>query len=329
MRSAEPSLTKPPLMSQAGFSNTHTVTAVDEQGNSREVSVAGESPLTLYLDKQEIVTLMTLGTHPELLTLGYLRNQGFIDHISQVEAVQVDWEVNAVAVVTRESPEDAALNDMQKEQQKKDQKKRLKEKLSHRTVTSGCGQGTVFGGLMDKIDQIRLTPQPLPQSQLYGLLDNLKIHNDIYKKAGGVHGCALCQGTEVLSFVEDVGRHNAVDTLAGQMLLEQLEGSGKIFYTTGRLTSEMVIKVAQMGIPTLVSRSGVTQMGLDLARQVNLTLIGRCKGRHFLIFNGREQLHYDQQPAALPRSHKRGCGDDSTPASAPRATQTQPAGESV
>ncbi|MCW8885605.1 MAG: formate dehydrogenase accessory sulfurtransferase FdhD [Motiliproteus sp.] len=276
-----------PLMSDAGFFNTHQVAAIDEQGEPREVSVAGESPLTLYLDKKEIVTLMTLGTHPELLTLGYLRNQGFVNHIDHVECVQVDWDVEAVAVVTRDGVED------------------IDEKLSHRTVTTGCGQGTVFGGLMEKIESTQLQPKPLAQSKLYGLLESLRVHNDIYKKAGGVHGCALCRGTEVLSFVEDVGRHNAVDTLAGEMLLKQMEGEDLIFYTTGRLTSEMVIKVAQMGIPTLLSRSGTTQMGLELAQQVNLTMIGRAKGHHFLVFNGAERVIYDQRPDPTLSSQKR------------------------
>ena len=276
-----------PLMSQSGFLNTHEVQAWDEQGQPRTLSIAGESPLTLYLDKQEIVTLMTLGSRPEMLTLGYLRNQGFIEQIEQVKAVQVDWDVNAVAVVTHNGVDD------------------LKQKLQHRTITTGCGQGTVFGGLMDKIEQIQLPDVQIPQSQLYGLLESLRQQNEIYKQAGAVHGCALCQGTEVLSFVEDVGRHNAVDTLAGEMLLNDIEGADKLFYTTGRLTSEMVIKVAQMGIPLLLSRSGVTRMGMELAQQVGLTLIGRAKGQHFLIFNGQDRIRFDQKPTPLPRSSKR------------------------
>ncbi len=276
-----------PQMSHAGFINTHQVSAWDEQGEQRQVSIAGESPLTLYIDKQEVVTLMTLGSSPELLTLGYLRNQGFIDHIEQVEAVQVDWEVNAVAVVTRDGVSD------------------LEDKMQHRTITTGCGQGTVFGGLMDKIDQIKLPQVELAQSQIYGLLEELRQQNDIYKKAGAVHGCALCQGTQVISFVEDVGRHNAVDTLAGEMLLEQIPGQDKVFYTTGRLTSEMVIKVAQMGIPVLLSRSGVTRMGMELAQQVGLLLIGRAKGQHFMVFNGQERIIYDQRPTPLSSSSKR------------------------
>lgn len=275
-----------PLLSQAGFQNTHAVSAWDEQGELRQVSIAGESPLTIYLDKQEIVTLMTLGSRPELLTLGYLRNQGFIDAIEQVKCVQVDWEVDAVAVVTHDGVDD------------------LDQKMQHRTITTGCGQGTVFGGLMDKIDQIELPKVAVPQSLIYGLLDSLHQHNEIYKKAGAVHGCALCQGTDVVSFVEDVGRHNAVDTLAGEMLLDGIDGNDKIFYTTGRLTSEMVIKVAQMGIPILLSRSGVTQMGMELAKQVGLTLIGRAKGQHFMVFNGKERLIYNQRPEPRQRSHK-------------------------
>ncbi len=273
-----------PLMTDAGFLNTHEIAVWDEQSEPRQVSIAGEAALTLYVDKQEVVTLMTLGSHPELLTLGYLRNQGFIERIEQIKSVQVDWEVGAVAVVTHQGVHD------------------LQQRLQHRTITTGCGQGTVFGGLMDKIEQIKLAPTRLPQTQIYGLLDSLQQHNEIYKKAGAVHGCALCQGTEVLSFVEDVGRHNAVDTLAGEMLLNNLSGHDKIFYTTGRLTSEMVIKVAQMGIPIVLSRSGVTQMGMELAQQVGLTLIGRAKGRHFLVFNGQSLIDYDQRPAPRARS---------------------------
>ncbi|WP_207061408.1 formate dehydrogenase accessory sulfurtransferase FdhD [Motiliproteus sp. SC1-56] len=275
-----------PLLSQAGLENIHRVEAFDEQGARQEVFIAGESPLTIYLDKREVVTLMTLGVRPELLTLGYLHNQGFIERIDQVRSIQVDWEVEAVAVVTENGVSG------------------LDEKLAHRTVTTGCGQGTVFGGLMEKIEATTLTPQPVPQSQIYGLLENLRLENEVYKRAGGVHGCALCEGTRVLSFVEDVGRHNAVDTLAGEMLLEGWSGADKVFYTTGRLTSEMVIKVAQMGISTLISRSGVTRMGMAVASQVGITLIGRAKGRHFLVFNGHDQVRYDQVPAPMAKSQK-------------------------
>ncbi len=276
-----------PLMTQAGFRNIHQISARDEQGLSRDVSIAGESPLTLYVDKQEIVTLMTLGSHPERLTLGYLKNQGFIDDIRQIKSVQVAWDVDAVAVTTYDGVPG------------------LIEKLAHRTVTTGCGQGTVFGGLMEKVESLQLTPEPRRQSQIYGLLESLRQYNAIYKQAGGVHGCALCEGTQVLSFVEDVGRHNAVDTLAGEMLLKGQTGKNKVFYTTGRLTSEMVIKVAQMGITTLLSRSGVTRMGMQVAQQVGIILIGRAKNQHFLLFNGEQHFDFDQKPAVSPRTSKK------------------------
>ena len=268
-----------PLLSQAALDNLHQVDALDERGRPRAVQIAGEAALTLYLDQQEVVTLMTLGLQPERLVLGYLWNQGLIERLDQVRAVQVDWSVHAAAVVTHRGVGD------------------LSAKLAHRTVTTGCGQGTIFGDLMARIDRIQLPAQPLRQSDLYALLDNLGQQNEIYRQAGAVHGCALCRGTEVLSFVEDVGRHNAVDTLAGEMLLEGIDGADLIFYTTGRLTSEMVIKVTQMGIPTLLSRSGLTEMGLDLARKVGLTLIGRAKGRHFLVFHNGDRIQFDQPPA--------------------------------
>lgn len=262
-------------MSNAGLSSSIRVTAVDEQGLSRELELAGERPLTLYVDKQEIVTLMTIGTHPELLTLGYLKNQGIVEEIQKIRVVQVDWETDAVAVVTDGGPQD------------------YREKLEHRTVTTGCGQGTVFGQLIEKLQKIRVPKVQVKQTTLYGLLDNLRNYNEVYKKAGAVHGCALCSGTEITFFVEDVGRHNAVDAIAGYMWLNAIDGGDKIFYTTGRLTSEMVIKVTQMGIPVLLSRSGATQMGLDMARQSGVTLISRAKGRHFLVLNGAENLVYD------------------------------------
>ncbi|MCI0653136.1 MAG: formate dehydrogenase accessory sulfurtransferase FdhD [Methylococcaceae bacterium] len=264
-------------MTDAGLSSSTRVTAVDEQGMSRELELAGERPLTLYVDKQEIVTLMTIGTQPELLTLGYLKNQGIIEDIERIKVVQVDWETEAVAVVT-----DGGTGD-------------YREQLEHRTVTTGCGQGTVFGRLIDKLEKIRVPRVAVRQTTVYGLLDNLRNYNEVYKKAGAVHGCALCSGTEIDFFVEDVGRHNAVDAIAGYMWLKGIDGGDKIFYTTGRLTSEMVIKVTQMGIPVLLSRSGATQMGLDMARQSGVTLISRAKGRHFLVLNGIDNLLYDAE----------------------------------
>jgi FdhD protein len=267
-----------PEMSDAGLAPTHPVIAVDEFGNSRETFVAGERPLTLYLNKRELVTLMTLGGYPELLALGYLKNQGLVRRVEDLVSVQVDWDVEAAAVTTHEEIED------------------LDARLAHRTVTTGCGQGTIFGDFMEGLDQIRLPRVELRQSAIYALLHALKVHNQVYKQAGAVHGCALCEGSEILMFVEDVGRHNAVDAIAGHMWLEGTEGGNKIFYTTGRLTSEMVIKVAQMGVPILLSRSGITAMGLELARKVGVIMIARAKGHHFLVYNGIEDLVFDAPP---------------------------------
>ncbi|MFL6622480.1 MAG: formate dehydrogenase accessory sulfurtransferase FdhD [Sulfurifustis sp.] len=268
-----------PAMTRAGLAPTHSVEAVDEYGHTRALNIAGERPLTLYIDKKEIVTLMTLGTQPEALALGYLRNQGLIERLEDIKAVQADWETESVVVTTYNGVTG------------------LDERTARRTVTTGCGQGTVFGNLMEKLERVRLPRTALRQSLIYDLLTNLNRHNEIYRDAGAVHGCALCRGTDVLMFVEDVGRHNAADAIAGRMWLEGLDGSDKIFYTTGRLTSEMVIKVAQMGIPVLLSRSGITQMGLDLARKVGVTMIARAKGTHFLVYNGASEIIFDVQPA--------------------------------
>lgn len=275
-----------PLLSKAVVELTESVRVIDEKGESRVVQVACERPLTIYLNKREIVTLMTLGGDPEALVLGYLRNQGFIRRLDEVLAIQVDWEVESAAVVTDGEPEG------------------LEEKLQQRTVTSGCGQGTMFGSLMDKLAEVSLPKAEVKQSTVYGLLHNLNLHNETYKNAGGVHGCAICEDDQVVAFVEDVGRHNAVDTLAGRMWLDGISEQNKTFYTTGRLTSEMVIKVAQMGIPVLLSRSGVTQMGLGLARELGITMLARAKGKHFLVFSGEDTLELDavQQDKAQERS---------------------------
>jgi len=269
-------------MSRSGLAPTYAVTAVDEFGNSQSSHIAGEFPLTLYVDKREVVTLMTLGTYPEALTLGYLKNQGLVTDLEEIVSVQVDWDVEAVAVTTRSGTEG------------------WDEKLSKRTVTTGCGQGTIFGEIMEALDQLQLPQVPTKQSTIYGLLKNLNEYNEVYKSAGAVHGCALCKGAEILTFIEDVGRHNAVDAIAGLMWLEGTSGEDKLFYTTGRLTSEMVIKVAQMRIPALLSRSGITKMGLELARKVGVTMIARAKGRHFLVYNGAETIVYDDKPPLRP-----------------------------
>lgn len=266
-----------PDLSDAGLNPTFSVRATDEYGQSHEKHIAGERPLTIYVNKKEIVTLMTLGTQPEALVLGYLRNQGFISNISEIKSVQVDWETESAAIVTQSEHN-------------------WDEKLSQRTITSGCGQGTVFGNMMEQLDNITIQSFNTNQSTIYALLNNISKENEVYKRAGGVHGCALCKNDEQLIFVEDVGRHNAVDTISGLMWLDGITGEDKTFYTTGRLTSEMVIKVAQMNVPILLSRSGITQMGLSIAQQLGVTLIARAKGKHFLIFNGVENITLDAPP---------------------------------
>ena len=266
-----------PLLSDAARPSTFNVKSVDENGETRDTPIAGEHPLTLYVDKREILTLMTLGAAPEALAIGYLRNQRLLDRIEDIVSVQVDWDVNAVVINTRSGLKD------------------LEAKLGKRTTTSGCGQGTVFGDLMEEIDSVRLPGDAtLTRSTLYALLDRVRVHETIYKQAGAVHGCALATNSdgasEILYFVEDVGRHNAVDAIAGMMWLDLVDGSDKIFYTTGRLTSEMVIKAAQMGIPFLVSRSGLTQMGYEIAQKVGITMIGRATNKRFLLFTGGERF---------------------------------------
>ena len=262
-----------PLLTRNARPATYTVDAFDEHGVVVPTPIAGEHPLTLYVDKQEVVTLMTLGAAPEALAIGFLRNQRLVESIEEIVAVQVDWDVNAVAVTTRNGLVD------------------LEKKTEKRTATTGCGQGTVFGDLMADIESIRLDDaMRFDEDTLFALLNAMRLHESIYKQAGAVHGCALAKGAEVLTFVEDVGRHNAVDAIAGWMWLEGIDGGDKIFYTTGRLTSEMVIKAAQMGIPVLVSRSGLTKMGHEVASQVGITMIGRAVGKHYLLFTGAQRL---------------------------------------
>ena len=276
-----------PKLSDAGRPATYEVEAINERGEMEPTSVAGEHPLTLYLDKRELVTLMTLGQAPEALVVGYLRNQRLVASVEDIAEVQVDWETDSVAIVTRHGVEN------------------LEARLEKRTVTTGCGQGTVFGGLMDEIDSIKLRDDvTLEDFQLFSLVEQVRKYETIYKQAGAVHGCALAkttpEGTEILMFVEDVGRHNAVDAIAGHMWLDGIDGSDKIFYTTGRLTSEMVIKCAQMGIPFLVSRSGLTKMGHDIAKLTGITMIGRASGRHYLLFTGAQRiLRTALRPTAL------------------------------
>lgn len=274
-----------PKLSQSARPATFEVATRDEHGATGTAAIAGEHPLTVYVDKREILTLMTLGAAPEALVIGYLRNQRLVDSIEDLLAVQVDWEVNAASVYTRNGLVD------------------LDEKMAHRTKTTGCGSGTVFGDLMADIDTIHLPAAAegtqLRQSTLYALSELVRKHETIYKQAGAVHGCALFSAApELLYFVEDVGRHNAVDAIAGMMWLDGVDGGDKIFYTTGRLTSEMVIKAAQMGVPFLVSRSGLTQMGYEIAKQVGMTMIGRAVNKHFLLFNDPGRFVFDVAFAA-------------------------------
>lgn len=273
-----------PVMSQAGLAPTHPVTAVDEYGEHHDLRVAGEFPLTLKVDGREVVTLMTLGTRPEELALGYLRNQRLIERIEDIRAVTVDWDRNAVQI---ETVQGQGIIDWEK-------------KLANRTVTTGCGQGTVFSCTLDKLYDVRLPRVRLRQSLVYGLLRALSDHNEIYRTAGAVHGCALCHETRALIFVEDVGRHNAADAIAGRMWLDRIPGHDKIFYTTGRLTSEIVMKAAHMGIPVLLSRSGITHMGLELAQELGIIMIARAKGNHFLVYHGADDMVFDALPPVRP-----------------------------
>ena len=271
-----------PQISNAARPATFEVEAYNERGEMVPTSIAGEHPLTLYVDKREIVTLMTLGHAPEALAIGYLRNQRLVSAIDEIAAVQVEWETDSVAVTTHSQ--------------------KSLPSLDKKTVTTGCGQGTVFGDLMEEIDTIKLRDDvQLADGDLFVLLEKVRRHETIYKQAGAVHGCALATNAgEILMFIEDVGRHNAVDAIAGRMWLEDIDGSDKVFYTTGRLTSEMVIKCARMRIPFLVSRSGLTQMGHEIAKKVGITMLGRASGRHYLAFTGKERLvRTTAQPTAL------------------------------
>jgi len=265
-----------PQMTNAGVRPTHTVTVINEKSVAKEVEIAGELPLTIMVDGYEIVTLMTLGTHPEQLALGYLRNQSLITEIETVESVRVDWETECVHIKTKDGNGEW-----------------LQKKLTKRTVTTGCGQGTIFSCTIDGLYETQLSPIKLRQSQVTQLMKSLARYNKIYKTAGAVHGCALCSTNEVNIFVEDVGRHNAADTIAGIMWLDRIPGRNKIFYSTGRLTSEIVMKAALMEIPAIISRSGITYMGLNLAQDLGMVMIARFKGGKFLIFNGQEHFIHD------------------------------------
>ena len=273
-------------MSHASVPLVHEVQVMDEAGRIKTTHIPGERPLTIYLDKREVVTLMTLGSAPEALVLGYLRNQRLVESPDDIASIQVDWETDSAAVKTRRSTVD------------------IDALTSKRVVTTGCGQGTMFGGLIEEMAEIRLPDGPqLTQEAIVALIDSIRVHDTIYKKSGSVHACAVFEregnnSVRLLHFIEDVGRHNAVDSISGLMWLADKPGKDLIFFTTGRLTSEMVIKGAQMGIPFLMTRSGMTLMGLELARKTNLTLLSRCSGKHFEIFNAPERVIFTSPPAA-------------------------------
>jgi len=321
-----------PHLTQARAPLTSEIEAVNEYGELQSISIPAERALTVYVDKRELVTLMTLGANPELLVLGYLRNQRLVREVTDIESITVDWDVGAAAVKTRHGIHD------------------IEEKTAHRVVTTGCGQGSVFGGLMDEVDRIKLPAEAfITQSQLYGLVNAIRLQETTYKSAGSVHACALFSTTsgksEMLLFVEDVGRHNAIDTIAGWMWLNMAplgmaptlptacgslppegaaapavwqsqsggsgleeedapalaaDAAGLVFYTTGRLTSEMVIKSAQMGVAVVVSRSGITQMGHQVAQLVGLCAIGRATNKRFLCYTQPQRLQL--QPGLVPAS---------------------------
>ena len=274
-----PEATKPTIqMSSASVPLVHEVEVLDEAGRRKLSHIPGERSLTIYLDKREVVTLMTLGSAPEALVLGYLRNQRLVESPDDIESIQVDWETDSAAVKTRRSTVD------------------IDALTSKRVVTTGCGQGIMFGGLMEEMAEIRLPDGPkLSQDAITALVEDIRTHDTIYKKSGSVHACAVFEregehGVRLLHFIEDIGRHNAVDSISGLMWLANKPGRDLVFFTTGRLTSEMVIKGAQMGIPFLLTRSGVTLMGLELARKTNLTILSRCSGKHFEIYNAPERV---------------------------------------
>ncbi len=270
-----------PRLSKAGVQPVHYWEVFDHLGRTRQVAIPGERPLTIKVDGHEVVTLMTLGTNPEELALGYLHNQRLLERIEDIESVVVDWDRETVRVTTRHGQ---GIPD-------------LERKLSRVTVTSGCGQGTLFSCTVDKLYEQKLPRVEVRQSTVYQVLREVASLNRVYRLSGSVHGCALCQGPRVLLYVEDVGRHNAADSIAGRMWLEAIPGEDKILFTTGRLTSEIIMKTAFMGIPVLISKSGVTQMGLELARDMGMVVIGRAKASRFLVYSGGEdQVVFDAPP---------------------------------
>lgn len=266
------------------------VRGIDHDGQPVETAVVYERPLTLFLNSQEIVTMMTIGDHPETLAVGYLLNQNMLRVDDEITGVDYDDDLEVVVVRTARETD-------------------YEEKLKKKTRTSGCAQGTVFGDVMESFAEVRLNPRArLNTSSLYALMKQINTVPSLYLKAGAIHGCVLCEDDRILVFMEDVGRHNAVDKIAGHMFLNNIAADDKIFYTTGRLTSEMVIKCVQMHIPILVSRSGFTAWGVDLAREAGLTLVGRARGKRFVVLSGEERLVFDTDISQVPdedRKHRR------------------------
>ncbi|MAZ06263.1 formate dehydrogenase accessory sulfurtransferase FdhD [uncultured Marinobacter sp.] len=265
---------------------SRTVEGVDEAGQGKSISVIEERPLTIYLNSQEIVTAMTIGDHPEYLALGFLLNQGMLKETDQVTKIEFDEELEVAVVRT------ADVTDVE-------------SKLEKKTRTSGCAVGTVFGDMMAGLEGLSLPDTPVHTSTFYDLSYQINHTPSLYMETGAIHGTALCQGREILAYMEDVGRHNAVDKVAGWMHLNGIPAADKVLYTTGRLTSEMVIKTALMGIPTLISRSGFTAWGVDIARQVGLTLVGRMRGRKFTCLSGQHRLVFDQDLSQVPEEDKK------------------------
>jgi len=260
---------------------TQRVTGLDQDGQPIETAVVVERPLTLFLNAQEIVTMMTIGDFPDYLAVGYLLNQNMLRTDDEITGIDHDAELEAVVVRTK---------------RKTDYERKLKKK----TLTSGCAQGTVFGDVMERFETIRLDPDAaLRTSWIYALSKAINLTPSLYLAAGAIHGCVLCEEDRPLVYMEDVGRHNAIDKIAGYMHLKGIGPEAKIFYTTGRLTSEMVIKTVQMGIPILISRSGFTAWGVELARKADLTLVGRAKGRRFIALAGEHRLRFDSDPASV------------------------------
>ena len=265
---------------------TRAVTGTDHNGIAQEINVVEERPLTIYLNRQEIVTAMTIGDYPDYLALGFLRNQGMLHANDEITRVDYDEELETVVVRTARETD-------------------YEDKMKRKTRTSGCAVGTVFGDMMEGLEDVTLPQTQVRTSWLYALSAKINRTPSLYLQAGAIHGTVLCSGDRPLVYMEDVGRHNAVDKIAGWMLSEGVSADDKILYTTGRLTSEMVIKTAMMGIPVLASRSGFTAWGVEIAQQLGLTLIGRMKGRRFMCLSGEDRLLRDADPAAVADEPKR------------------------